>query len=764
MALSLKNLLRRVALPLLLAGAAGASHAAICRAAPTVSGSANGTTWADAMTLQAALGNSGCDEIWLKQGLYKPGTQRTDAFAINRPVQLYGGFAGGETARGQRGTSSRLTVLSGDIDNNDTTDANGIVLDADHQTGGGNSYHVVTVRWLQTFSATRSNTVIDGLTITGGRANSSSADSQGGGLHCNAQGGQCSPTLRNVTFSGNYASSGGAIYNYGYNGDASPLITHATFTGNVAGSSGGAIYNKVSGTGSASPAIEQSTFSGNRAGYHGGAVVSDGALQLGIAFSTFYGNTATSQGGAISSDSGSQAAITASVFWGNTAIGAGKQVFDEGSGAKAFGGNLVQGGCSGVYVPSGSCSGSPLAGDPLLGTLQDNGGPTWTMLPAVSSPAEPPGGSLATCSAGDTDQRGVARPTGFCTIGAVERQYGPPGFVTSISATTDQVRQITLDWQPAANAVTYVVATVPGGQKVCRTSATACVVTGLGDGQMYNFTLTTFNEAGSGSATGFSGSTLALPGTPTGFTATPAGETQIGLAWAAASGATGYRVVNTTTSATVCTTASTSCADNTGLAADTPYSYSLVATNAAGDSSTAATASATTLRRSFSSGGVTASFTGGGALCTFDSAALLAAPAAVPGTVPAFAHGVLDFELAGCTSAVTMTMAYPAPLAAGTRYWKQRSGTWSEYPAAIDLAAGTATFTLTDGGPGDDGPAGDGRIKDPSSAGLMAMAAPGGTAAIPTLQQWGVVLLALVLGVFGLQRLPVKRKQLSNKE
>ena len=90
--------------PLLLACAASGAQAAICRAAPTASGNADGATWADAMTLQGALANTGCDEIWLKQGLYKPGTQRADTFAINRPLQLYGGFVGGETTRGERGT------------------------------------------------------------------------------------------------------------------------------------------------------------------------------------------------------------------------------------------------------------------------------------------------------------------------------------------------------------------------------------------------------------------------------------------------------------------------------------------------------------------------------------------------------------------------------------------------------------------------------------------------------------------------------------
>src|SRR5581483_5022479 len=72
-------------------------------------------------------------------------------------------------------------------------------------------------------------------------------------------------------------------------------------------------------------------------------------------------------------------------------------------------------------IGSGTC-GSALtgvvSGDPHLGPLQDNGGPTPTMLPAAGSPAVDAGDD-ALCPA--TDQRGVTRPQGaHCDIGAVE--------------------------------------------------------------------------------------------------------------------------------------------------------------------------------------------------------------------------------------------------------------------------------------------------------------------------------------------------------
>ena len=245
------------------------------------------------MTLQAALADSSCDEIWLKQGLYKPGMQRSDTFNIPRPLKLYGGFVGGETSLAQRGTNSRLTVLSGDIDGDDTGAAanNGITANAS-DIAGSNSYHVVRIIPSSTNPAfTPTNTVIDGLTITGGQATGSNPDHMGAGLLCQAlsAGRKCSPRIANVTFSGNRATNvgGGMLTSAKTTGESSPVVTHSTFSGNEALYGGGlavdVIPNSDATTGS--PSIAHSTFSGNAAG-RGGAVYLAQTVALQPAWST----------------------------------------------------------------------------------------------------------------------------------------------------------------------------------------------------------------------------------------------------------------------------------------------------------------------------------------------------------------------------------------------------------------------------------------------------------------------------------------------
>jgi hypothetical protein len=62
--------------------------------------------------------------------------------------------------------------------------------------------------------------------------------------------------------------------------------------------------------------------------------------------------------------------------------------------------------------------------DPLLGPLQDNGGPTWTHALLPGSPAIDAGSSVDTLT---VDQRGIHRPQGLAPdIGAFEFQYATP--------------------------------------------------------------------------------------------------------------------------------------------------------------------------------------------------------------------------------------------------------------------------------------------------------------------------------------------------
>jgi hypothetical protein len=66
-------------------------------------------------------------------------------------------------------------------------------------------------------------------------------------------------------------------------------------------------------------------------------------------------------------------------------------------------------------APDTPCIGGIVFSDPQLAPLAANGGPTPTALPSSSSPLR---GAGRNCPA--TDQRGVARNTSQCTIGAVE--------------------------------------------------------------------------------------------------------------------------------------------------------------------------------------------------------------------------------------------------------------------------------------------------------------------------------------------------------
>ena len=126
---------------------------------------------------------------------------------------------------------------------------------------------------------------------------------------------------------------------------------------------------------------------------------------------TFSGNVAEDGLGGIYDLGGSNASIDNSVFWGDGSV----EIANSAS-APIIQDSIVAGGC-----PAGSACTHVLSADPILGTLQDNGGDgdTQTMALGVGSAAIDAGGVNAACTT--TDQRGVPRPQGSaCDMGAYE--------------------------------------------------------------------------------------------------------------------------------------------------------------------------------------------------------------------------------------------------------------------------------------------------------------------------------------------------------
>lgn len=202
-------------------------------------------TWENACELSYVLSSvaiSG-DEIWLQQGTYKPtnDSDREATFQLITGVSIYGGFDGTETDRAQRDTDASLTILSGNI---------GILA-----SNSDNSYHVVTGA---------DGALIDGITITGGNANSSSAPNDRGGGMTNTS---SSPMLTNVIISNNSAYFfGGGIFNNA----SSPTLTDVIIENNSISfiGDGGGIFNENA----SNPELTRVTISNNTATRYGGGM------------------------------------------------------------------------------------------------------------------------------------------------------------------------------------------------------------------------------------------------------------------------------------------------------------------------------------------------------------------------------------------------------------------------------------------------------------------------------------------------------------
>jgi fibronectin-binding autotransporter adhesin len=232
-------------------------------------------------------------------------------------------------------------------------------------------------------------------------------------------------SVTDSVFSGNSARSGGAIWTEARDQSSftivTPSVTNSTFSGNTATDYGGAIAN-FGGGGPAKLSVVGSTFYQNSSGQTGGAIASNGKLT--VIGSTFYANAAANTGGAypvvaggifIGPIAGNSDNYDQTVLQNNVVArgGAGLDVYRAPSPRTLTGSNnLIEDG-SGALPDT-------LVGDPLLGPLADNGGPTQTMALLPNSPAINAGMAISGIT---TDQRGVTRPQGLgWDIGSYERQ------------------------------------------------------------------------------------------------------------------------------------------------------------------------------------------------------------------------------------------------------------------------------------------------------------------------------------------------------
>jgi hypothetical protein len=236
--------------------------------------------------------------------------------------------------------------------------------------------------------------------------------------------------LNNSTLSGNSGGfEGGGISNFtGAGGYTTVQINSSTLTSNSA-ESGGGVSNTIGLFGIAIVEVSNSTVSNNSAQAGGGIYNEggeDGDTELHIKNSTFSDNSASDVGASIYNNQFYYGTQPVDIV--NTILDAGasgENIYNDGYGIIISLGYNLSDDDGGGYLTG---PGDQINTEPLLGPLQNNGGPTFTHKLLPGSPAKDAGDPSFTPPP-DYDQRGDGFPrvvNGRIDIGALEVQPGPP--------------------------------------------------------------------------------------------------------------------------------------------------------------------------------------------------------------------------------------------------------------------------------------------------------------------------------------------------
>ncbi len=290
-------------------------------------------------------------------------------------------------------------------------------------TAGGIGVNVDTISFAVINPA---NVTINNVVVTNNKTNSGGG---GGGFHCKRNG---LITINDSLISNNDGNGGGAVFLDGNGSDCFLNINNSTLDGNDGGSGGGGAILAASGV-----IINNSTISNNTTGNNQSAIRFIGIENntCVIKNTTFFGNRTTGSGstisiqfstmeldgvtiafnytndpngtGGVKSQNGGDTILARNTIIANNFNRNGPSDLDApGTVFQSQGYNIIEN--PGASVINGITTGNLIGVDPWLdGILRNNGGPTRTLALRQGSPA---------IDAGDPtefqpfDQRGVARP------------------------------------------------------------------------------------------------------------------------------------------------------------------------------------------------------------------------------------------------------------------------------------------------------------------------------------------------------------------
>ncbi|MGN6721896.1 MAG: beta strand repeat-containing protein, partial [Marmoricola sp.] len=444
-------------------------------------------------------------------GVYNTGTLTVTASQISGNTSA---FQGGGLYNGSAQTADHptATLTGASVDNNTAANVGGGIqtsVGATLTTSGGEVNGNTAVGGGGIMVGDNGSAAIDGTTFSG-----NTSSSVGGGAILNSG----ATTVNHATLSNNHsmrttgASGGGAaIYSGSANNNVTITlrVTNSTIANND-GFAGSALTTYAPGTGSTDNAsIDNTTITGNTNTSNQGAITSIAPVT--ITNSTITNNTSANAGAIYAYTSG-PIGIAGSIISGNSGTACAAQ---SATAISDGGYNLVD---STVRCNFGSLD---KIGNPQLGALADNGGPTQTLLPGPASAAldKIPASTSTTltdvvsgqpvtlCASGATDQRGTARPQGAkCDIGSVE--------VVQVAPTVNGPTTATYTVGVTGTAVTFTTTgtpqatltesgALPAGVTFKDNGDGTATLSGkptAGPGGQYPITVTATNEAGSGSA------------------------------------------------------------------------------------------------------------------------------------------------------------------------------------------------------------------------------------------------------------------------